>query len=312
MPNYRSRAGLTGGLLILAIGVILLLDQEGVVSAGHVFRIFWPAFFMLLGIEDLAAGYSPQKRVWGGLVFLGGSLFLLNNLGWVHVRFALLGPIVLIALGIWLLLWTERRSGRGGVFGPWGPLGPHGPLGPGGPLGPNGPLGPRGPLGPHGPLGPNGPIGRMFGHRGPGPQAPAPQDDPQTGGVAPPAGSPQQGAGTGPQQGATPGSAAPGPQPPFTAAPGFAGGDAPQDWREWRRRHKRQFKRQMRSWKHQWDGRPGWEQQNWAGQQPPNPGAPSANGQDDSQFSYSVICSHVERHITSKNFKSGTLSAILG
>jgi hypothetical protein len=66
----------------------------------------------------------------------------------------------------------------------------------------------------------------------------------------------------------------------------------------------------MRDWKQGWDPRQNWERQNWAGQQP-NQG-PTPFDSNESQFNFSVICSHVERHITSKNFKSGTLSAILG
>ncbi|HTZ74084.1 MAG TPA: DUF5668 domain-containing protein [Candidatus Aquilonibacter sp.] len=283
MPNYRSHKGLVGGLLIVGIGVILLLDQEGIVSAGHVFAVFWPVFFMLLGLEDLVAGYSPKKKAWGAVLFAGGGLFLMDNLGYLHIRLALLWPVVLILLGLWLLIWSEGHPWHHGrVFGPGGPFGHHEPLGP------DGPLGPHGPLGPSGPMGPNGPIGRMFGRH---PDEPATQNEP---------------APSSPGEQAQPnaaGSAAP--PDPYPGAAGFAGGQGPQNWHEWRRWQKWEARRQRRAWKRQWTG------QYW---EDPRARASSGGGFDvnQSQFSYSAVLSHVDRNITSKNFKSGTVSAFFG
>ena len=278
MPNYRAHRGLIGGLLIVAVGVILLLDQQGIVSAGHVFAVFWPAFFMLLGLEDLMAGYNPKKRAWGGLLFVGGSLFLLRNLGFLHIRFALLAPIILIALGVWMLIWTTATPGHDGVFGHRGPFGPHGPFGP------NGPFGPRGPFGPHGP------VGKIFGSGGSDPNAQVPPAAGQT-----PSGMPQP-----------PSPPPPGPPNPNPTSAGFAGTGTdyqPRDWKEWRRWQKFEQRRQRRAWKQQWTG------QYWDSQARPSNAAFDSS---DSQFSYSAVLSHVERNITARNFKSGTVSAFFG
>ena len=336
MPNFRNHKGLVGGLLIVAVGIILLLDQEGIVSASHVFSVFWPAFFMLWGAEDLVGGQNRPKRVWGGFVFGGGSGFLLNNLGILHIRLAILGPLVLIALGAWMLvaqrypvMWPHGqfqpwiRRGPGGPFPRQGPLNPQGPFGPQGPLGPNGPFGPNGPLGPGGPLGAGGSFPNVAGN---------PQGSPDLGATPP-----QQPPTAPPQAPGTPGSVrvdeynpeAVHRQMPYMGAPGFDTGAAPQDWRGWQKWNrqqlkwnKRQLKQQLRNWKRGWDAGDNWQgqtQQNWGGQQSANASTASASagganayGTDEPQFHYSVILSHVERHITSKNFKSGTLSAILG
>ena len=276
MPRYRSHRGLVGGLVILSIGVILLLDQEGIVSAGHVFAVFWPALFLFLGLEDMIAGSSPKKQVWGALLFIGGSLFLLHNLGYIHVRFALLGPIVLIALGIWMLVWANAS-----------PCWHNGPFGRRGPFGHHGPFGPHGPLGPNGPLGPHGPIGRIFGSREPNPQAPPAQNPGQTGAESTNPATPDAGTSQG----------------PYSNVSGFAGGPEPQNWHEWHRQQKWERRQQRRAWKQQWTG------QHWAGQQPNSSGGYDSN---ESQFSYSAVLSHVERNITAKNFKSGTVSAFFG
>ena len=323
MPNFRNHKGLVGGLLIVAVGIILLLDQERIVSAGHVFSVFWPAFFMLLGAEDLVAGQNRPKRVWGGFVFGGGSGFLLNNLGILHIRFAILASLCLIGLGIWMLV--AQRSGpivwHRGRFQPWIRRGP------GGPFRYQGPLNPPGPFGPGGPSRMGGPFTNAPG---------TPQGSPDAGasaGQQPPAPPQPQGSGT-------PGSVrvdeynpeAVHQQMPYMGAPGFDAGGAPQDWRGWRdwqkwnrqqlKWNKRQLKQQLRNWKHGWDAGDNWQgqaQQNWTGEKSANASNASASasgvtsyGTDEPQFHYSVILSHVERHITSKNFKSGTLSAILG
>lgn len=277
MPNNRTHRGLVGGLLIVAIGVILLLDQEGIVSAGHVFSVFWPAFFLFLGVEDLIAGCSPKKKAWGGLLFIGGSLFLLRNLGYIHVRFALLGPIILIAVGAWMLIWANSTPWQDGVFGPRGRFRHHGPLGP------------RGPFGTGGPFGPNGPAGKIFGSQNPDRSAQVPP---------PPAGQVPSDV-PGPSE-PPPGTPNPSPSAGFRdAGPDYH----PQDWRDWRRWQKWEQRRQRRAWKQQWTG------QYWDSQAR---GSNTAYDSNEAQFSYSAVLSHVERNITARNFKSGTVSAFFG
>ncbi len=263
MRNPRSGKGLVGGLLIIAIGVIFLLDQRGIVSAGHVFRIFWPAFFIFLGLEDLLGGYDVRKRTWGAMLIAGGTILLLSQLGFIHVRIALLWPLILIAVGVWVLLNNFAFGGMG-PHGPWFRGWHHGHRGPGGP---GGPFGPQPPW------------------QGP---APAPPPGTPTAGVTEPASS--MPAGT---------------QPP-PGSYGFQGGAMPQDPREWLRWHKWEARRQRRAWRHGWTG-------GWTGQAYAQPGTqPSGFDSSEAQFQYSAICSHVERNITAKNFKSGSLSAIFG
>lgn len=277
MPNFRSGKGLVGGLVIVAVGVIFLLDQQHIVSAGQVFRYFWPAFIILFGLEDLLGGYNERKRVWGALLVAGGTLLLLNQLGYLHIPFSLFWPLVLIGLGVWILLHNY------GVMG--GPVWHHQPwnFGHRGPMGPGGPFGPRGPFGPSGPLGPNGPI-EATGTSG-------------TSGTSGPVASEGTTPQTPPAEGAT---EATNQQPPYQTAPGFAGGAAPQDPREWLRWHKHEAHRQRRALRH------GWVSQD----QPDAP--PPGFDPKDAQFTYSSVFSHVERHITATNFKSGSLSAIFG
>lgn len=272
MRNPHSGKGLVGGLLIIAIGIIFLLDQQGIVSAGHVFRIFWPAFFIVLGLEDLLAGYNTRKRTWGAILVAGGTLLLFNQLGYLHIGVALLWPLILIGAGIWVLLQNY------GFLGDWH----HHPWS-------------------HQPW--------NYGHRGPG--GPGGPFEPQT----PPPFPPTAGTsttdtpipGTSPSGPSVSGTPVPGPAqgtPPPPGSHGFSGGPTPQDPREWLRWHKWEARRQRHAWRHHWadQGQPGSQ-----------PGGPQGGfNSSDAQFNYSAICSHVERHITAKDFKSGSLSAIFG
>jgi hypothetical protein len=304
-----------GGLLILGLGVLLLADQAGYVSASHVFRIFWPVVFMAFGLEDLLLGFNPTKRVWGALIFVGGALFLLSNLGYLHIRFALLWPLILIAVGVSILI---SKAGYGPTFFPHqrGPHRPHpwirrGPGGPGGPFGMGGPMGPGGTSSPAGPTG-------FAGTSDPAQQNPS--------GGQPAAGTASSFQGVPDQQ--QPGTTTP-PQNPNWGASGYSAAGS-QDYGDWRSQ-RREFKRQMRSLKRNWRDH-NWQRNNWSpqenfqheGTQQPGPqqSGPQQSGQQqsytsgvdtsESQFNYSVIFSHVERRITSRNFKSGSLSAILG
>ena len=60
-----SSRGLSVGLLIVAIGLVFLLDQEGVVSADHLFSYFWPAVFIFFGLEAALCREGGNKRIQG-------------------------------------------------------------------------------------------------------------------------------------------------------------------------------------------------------------------------------------------------------
>jgi hypothetical protein len=96
----RSRRGLFLGLAIVAVGVILLLDQEGVISADRVFHYFWPAIFMIFGLEHIFSGPAVgARRTWGWVFFVFGLILLGTQLGFRFLRVEDLWPIILIFIG---------------------------------------------------------------------------------------------------------------------------------------------------------------------------------------------------------------------
>jgi predicted membrane protein len=103
-------SGLFIGLLLLTVGVVLLLDQQGIVSAHRLTYFFWPAVLIFLGLENLLCR-SGRGHFIGAVMLLLGAILLLGNLGYipVHIGFGNLWPILLIALGLSIIAGKFRR-----------------------------------------------------------------------------------------------------------------------------------------------------------------------------------------------------------
>jgi hypothetical protein len=100
--NYGSRPkrGLFLGIAIVAVGVILLLDQEGLISADRIFHFFWPAVFIFFGVESIFFSCeSSHRRAWGWVILIFGVLLLGSHLGFRFLRVEDLWPLVLIFIG---------------------------------------------------------------------------------------------------------------------------------------------------------------------------------------------------------------------
>lgn len=100
----RSRAGLFIGLFIVAFGLVLLLDQMGVVSVHYVYRYFWPAIFIFFGVEFMVScRFRGGRGLLGFLMFAFGALLLVGALGFLNVGFQTLWPVALILWGVWVI-----------------------------------------------------------------------------------------------------------------------------------------------------------------------------------------------------------------
>ncbi len=93
---------LIAGLLIIAFGVLLLLDQEGIVPLSHILR-FWPLILIVPGLVKLFQGRTTAERVFGTALVFFGLLFQFSALGFRHFEFSHLWPLVIIAAGAWIL-----------------------------------------------------------------------------------------------------------------------------------------------------------------------------------------------------------------
>jgi len=105
------------GLGITVFGAILLLDQEGIVSAGHLLR-FWPVLLIAWGLAGVLRAERTEEWLWSVLLTLLGVVFQLGALGYHHFDIEHVWPFLVIAAGVWTLLkslqgrrsWSERDN----------------------------------------------------------------------------------------------------------------------------------------------------------------------------------------------------------
>ena len=103
-------SGLLVGLAIIAFGVILLLDQEGVFPASHLLRL-WPMILIVPGLVRLLAGKDAQERMWGATLVVIGGIWQLSVLGYPRFQFTHIWPLWIILWGLWILYSVLRQRG---------------------------------------------------------------------------------------------------------------------------------------------------------------------------------------------------------
>jgi len=112
----EGRHGLWGafalGLGVFGVGLILILDNFGLIDAGVV-APYWPALLLLVGGSHLVPPTSVRRSGWGLSLIAIGAIMLLHNLGVIEAGIEVLWPVVLVILGASLLLrFVLRRLRR--------------------------------------------------------------------------------------------------------------------------------------------------------------------------------------------------------
>jgi hypothetical protein len=102
--------GIFFGLVILSLGVIFFLDQQGIYPARESFHFFWAAILIFWGVEFLLSFRHGQTQIGGAILVLLGTILLASDLGYLHIRVAALWPLILVALGLWILF--SRMGGQ--------------------------------------------------------------------------------------------------------------------------------------------------------------------------------------------------------
>jgi predicted membrane protein len=114
MSAHRTQGRIFWGILLIALGVLFLLDQMGRLDFGDLVGRFWPVFFILLGLSILLS--NNFKNAGSGVFFiLFGAFFLLLRLRvfdravWHYVW-----PLAIILVGLWILVRPGWRRDKGG------------------------------------------------------------------------------------------------------------------------------------------------------------------------------------------------------
>ena len=126
-PPFSPRV--VAGLVLIALGILFTLDSFGLVDAGSI-GDYWPLFLIVPGLISFVWPRKHADRFWGAILMGVGTLFLLRNLGIIWIRFRHIWPVVLVALGIYLILRAlgARRSPDGGPGSGTGPAFPGGTI----------------------------------------------------------------------------------------------------------------------------------------------------------------------------------------
>jgi LiaF transmembrane domain len=119
MGSHRSYSwSFTFGALIVAAGVVLLLDQQGLINADRVLSYFWPVVMIAAGSVMIfdCRGHGG-RGLFGGILLASGVLLVLENLGVAHIRFSTVWPLVVIAIGVLMIL--QAAGPRNGARSQW-------------------------------------------------------------------------------------------------------------------------------------------------------------------------------------------------
>jgi predicted membrane protein len=101
---HYTGGGMFVGFLLAGIGILLLLQNLGILYVDDLWD-FWPVILIVFGISKAFSACGFGGRMWGGIIAFVGTLFLLRNLGLVHVIvWNYFWPVILIAVGVGMLL----------------------------------------------------------------------------------------------------------------------------------------------------------------------------------------------------------------
>jgi len=109
-PSGLDTTQLVTGLALVGLGVLFILGQADVLSVGDVISSIWPVVLIAYGVIH----YFNSRHTLSSLVIIAiGAVLLLFTLDIAPgSALSLIGPILLIALGIWIIQGRMRVSGK--------------------------------------------------------------------------------------------------------------------------------------------------------------------------------------------------------
>lgn len=94
------------GVAIIVMGLLLTLDNLGLVEA-HIFFRLWPLILVAVGVAKLRQEGSSGTGAW--VLIFAGAFILLANFGHLHLTDTF-GPLLIVALGIFLVTRALKQS----------------------------------------------------------------------------------------------------------------------------------------------------------------------------------------------------------
>ncbi len=106
--RQRRRPGFGLAGVLIAVGVLVLLNNLGFLDLGYIWGLLWPSALVLIGVGMMRG----RPRPFGLFLTLLGGVFLAENLNVLPDSWDLgrLWPVFLVGFGVWLL--QRGRSAR--------------------------------------------------------------------------------------------------------------------------------------------------------------------------------------------------------
>jgi predicted membrane protein len=105
--HHHARSGVAGGLALVAIGVLLLLNQNGILRFSDIWRL-WPLVLVAGGVVRLTQCGSTGRFL-GGLLIALGLILEAAEFRLIPYTIWELWPLGIIALGL-LLFWQSLQA----------------------------------------------------------------------------------------------------------------------------------------------------------------------------------------------------------
>lgn len=98
------------GLIIIAVGVVFMLDNLEIIYAGSILR-YWPALLVVYGISKITLSRSNSSQIFGWILAVLGSLMLLDRFEVINFRLWDWWPVILIIIGLNFLRgsWSKKK-----------------------------------------------------------------------------------------------------------------------------------------------------------------------------------------------------------
>ncbi len=113
--NRRFDIKVFFGLAIILAGIILFLDNTGIIPFNFNLFDFWPLIFVIIGL-NMVTQPKESRQAFTGWVFISfGALFLLRSFDVIYFRFGELWPLILILVGLAILKNNVWKKPEGGV-----------------------------------------------------------------------------------------------------------------------------------------------------------------------------------------------------
>jgi predicted membrane protein len=103
MNACDKRGGGMFAMLLILMGVLLFLENVGLIPSWSM-ADFWPVWMIIWGVFMIDRTRNLIAVIWSGGLIVSGILVILGNLHILHISVSIIGPVMLIALGLILLV----------------------------------------------------------------------------------------------------------------------------------------------------------------------------------------------------------------